>query len=1085
MWGGLNIIGDALKNIESQLDAAVAGSGPPENRAVEVANVRSSPHSDDHAFLSSSSSEPSNEAAVSPPPLSLSKSRGGSMSNLVQKLPIADKHDSCAPIKAPSPGPSAPVASPTKSATFSSPSAVVHPESRVSAQPSSTTSPSPITAEAVSSSTTNNIIAKVETLEKSNNALKAKCRALQKEHDAEIIALTQTHQQFVQEAAAFHADELQAQREKFEDYKIRQKEQSDTKLAELEAVNARLSEKVAHHAAQLARKQDRCMAPNERVQELVDQLAVATSKCEAMETAFEKDGDKPERNLAQELQDLKQAHSLLQNHSTHLAAKCELEKSQLQQQATESIEDLEAKVSGLSQELKTANLEVLAANEKLVVLENEKIELVRSEQVLRQTLIEREKTVEKLSGLCAEGAQTQNVAAAQVEELAMTIKMREQELDAAQQQLSRLSDENFQLVASSASGQIKTLQAEVDSLKMQVGSLGQINQDFESKLLAYTTEGQNLSRKQSEMEKVVRKSRAELKEKDGEIAKLKESRDQLSKVVADTQELLRKHESESNNSNKSVITLQTVNTNLQDKIYKLEGEVTSRMEELTTQKRALEASWNEVTECKRAINDLRVEKEDLVARLGQGTDQVLANEGVKRDAEQREAILRATNEQLQDQLARYSEEASVRDERNRNEIVELRQRWQDAVRARESLSSELISSTTPLLRQITQSQEALRAKTVKFQELEILYAEKNLALESQVKELTKAKDALAQELEDVSSKQSALVHRSQSLIQAVATLEQQCEAMKTAEVQLREQVERKEELYREEVRKSGDLVAEVKELQFKLAQDAHELAVVSEKLKLKELICAEMQAEIDKLKEQGQGQGSGSKFGAGAGSVGSNNREASVYAKLRSEQRAEEELILHSDAPQDSRPGTGGNGVGRGGEVAMPDSLPSKFEFVRFVSFWFCLVLSHCSCVCLFVADGSLSFAAAERNLIQSQRTSNSERAYVRQIQQLEAAHTALLEELSYVSARNAELEPKYQQSQTQYAAVSRQYKVLQSQNDLVLSMLGEKSEELDAALQDLKDVKELYRSQLDAALNQLTLRDAPQPSQHVPELIE
>lgn len=54
------------------------------------------------------------------------------------------------------------------------------------------------------------------------------------------------------------------------------------------------------------------------------------------------------------------------------------------------------------------------------------------------------------------------------------------------------------------------------------------------------------------------------------------------------------------------------------------------------------------------------------------------------------------------------------------------------------------------------------------------------------------------------------------------------------------------------------------------------------------------------------------------------------------------------------------------------------------------------------------------------------------------------------------------------YNSLVQQYNDLQKQNDLALSMLGEKSEELESALQDVKDVKELYRSQLDNALNQI-----------------
>jgi len=61
------------------------------------------------------------------------------------------------------------------------------------------------------------------------------------------------------------------------------------------------------------------------------------------------------------------------------------------------------------------------------------------------------------------------------------------------------------------------------------------------------------------------------------------------------------------------------------------------------------------------------------------------------------------------------------------------------------------------------------------------------------------------------------------------------------------------------------------------------------------------------------------------------------------------------------------------------------------------------------------------------------------------------------------------------YTALCKQHRELEAQNDMVLSLLGEKSEELDAALQDLQDVKDLYRSQLDTALYQLTAQDASQ----------
>ena len=948
MWGklpGLNIIGDALKDLESQLDAAVGGA---DNDATEEkeesidqgaqsAVVDTSPTPETSGAFDSPSSpqsprvkNASQSVMVSPPPaepttpMSAASRSRGSWSNLVQKLPKSSSDENIFAQTSPPLASSTPNSIPSPSPDPATASVPASPPPSSAAVETSLTGLARATP--VESPPSKALIGKIDALEKSNKALKAKYRALQKEHENELCTIKQTHEQCVQEASSCHAEEVQTRQRKFEEQRVKQKELAEAKVAELGAIAARQSEKASQKTSLLAVEQTRNLALEARVQELTDQLTMISDQRSQKESAAAGEVGRAEDELLREIQELKQSNGQLQSLCSNFVAKHDLEQARLRQEAEERAGELSARVATLEQELSVASMDLATTGSQLNALESERSEMVRGEQTLRQTLAEREKALEKLGGMLAESTQAQEVGATQTEELGAALKAVELELEEARAQLAGSAEENRQLTesvasmktslsasSSSASGQAKAQQAELESLKAQVSALGQMNQDYESKLLAYTTEGQQLSKKQSEMEKAVRKSRTDLKEKEMEITKLKQSRDQLSKVVEETQELLRKHETESNSSNKSIVTLQTVNTNLQDKIYKLEGDISSKTEELATQKRALEASWNEVTECKRAMNDLRVEKEDLVARLGQGTSQVLANEGIKRDAEQREAILRATNEQLQDQLARCAEEASVRDERNRNEIVELRQRWQDAVRAREALSSELISSTTPLLRQITQSQEALRAKTVQFQDLEISYAEKNLALESQVQELQKANAALALELEDVGSKQGTLVSRNQGLTQAVTALEQQCEALRGSEARLTEQVGVKEDMYRAEAQKNSDVAAEIKEVQFKRVQDVHELAVVNEKLKLKELICEELTTEVVRLQDQLRTQ---KESGSGSGAVGrqappgGEKEETDVYAKLKSEKRAEEELIMHSDSTEAQR--------------VLPDSLPSE-----------------------------------------------------------------------------------------------------------------------------------------------------------------
>lgn len=76
----------------------------------------------------------------------------------------------------------------------------------------------------------------------------------------------------------------------------------------------------------------------------------------------------------------------------------------------------------------------------------------------------------------------------------------------------------------------------------------------------------------------------------------------------------------------------------------------------------------------------------------------------------------------------------------------------------------------------------------------------------------------------------------------------------------------------------------------------------------------------------------------------------------------------------------------------------------------------------------------------------------------LQASRNALLEEVSYLSMRNSQLEE-------QCASVPK----LQAENEaftkrleLVLVLLGEKDEELEAMMSDMQEVKHMYRAHLE-----------------------
>ena len=163
--------------------------------------------------------------------------------------------------------------------------------------------------------------------------------------------------------------------------------------------------------------------------------------------------------------------------------------------------------------------------------------------------------------------------------------------------------------------------------------------------------------------------------------------------------------------------MQAVSQASQDKLLKLEAELASKVDEIGVQKSALEKSWSEISDLKKIISELKAEKDDLVTQIGAGANKVVATETTRRELEQREAILRATNKQLQDSLQRQMNESVAREERMRNELNDTRQRWQEAVASREALASEVSGMTTPLLRQIATLQENLRVKSEGWQKV--------------------------------------------------------------------------------------------------------------------------------------------------------------------------------------------------------------------------------------------------------------------------------------------------------------------------------------------------------------------------------
>lgn len=449
------------------------------------------------------------------------------------------------------------------------------------------------------------------------------------------------------------------------------------------------------------------------------------------------------------------------------------------------ISSLEKSLSDMTVELKAA---VTAISDKDALL----AKLTLDSSKLSEVVTERERALETSAIKMAETHKQLEVAQRKIVDLSAEVSEKDAKL--RQSQVSSASD------------------AEV---KRQLQRAQEIMREKEERLAAFEQEGQSLSKKQSEMEKVVRTTKAEVKKRDTEISKLKESKEQLVKAIEEMQDLVRKNELEASSATKSLSAMQAVSQASTDKLSRLEGDIGSKAEELASQRRAMEAAWAEINESKRVVAELRADRDDLRRQIGLGTSKVMETESSRRDIEQREAVLRATNKQLQDSLQRQMQESGLREERLRDEVGEMRKRWQEAVTSRETLSSELGSATAPLMRQISSMQDSIRSKSESWQAVEASLSERALRAESVAEIAEHRKLLLEEQMSELKLQVGLLTTRLQDSTSTAQTAESALEKLQKLEASSADRVLELESQLALEVGQKQSLQSSLRELELR------------------------------------------------------------------------------------------------------------------------------------------------------------------------------------------------------------------------------------------------------------------------------
>jgi len=165
---------------------------------------------------------------------------------------------------------------------------------------------------------------------------------------------------------------------------------------------------------------------------------------------------------------------------------------------------------------------------------------------------------------------------------------------------------------------------------------------------------------------------------------------------------------------------------------------------------------------------------------------------------------------LELKLRTTEREAGVREDALRHEVAEIRKRWQDAVRRADSLSMDMQSSTAPLLRQLESMERQSRLRTANAAELES-------RLRSELEEATIESETLGKNCSELKAKltrlERSIKERNGELVVAREITEEQTENitnLKKQQEKLKSEAEKRQIEYEKVERLANEGVSRVR-----------------------------------------------------------------------------------------------------------------------------------------------------------------------------------------------------------------------------------------------------------------------------------
>ncbi|XWS11943.1 hypothetical protein CRYUN_Cryun37aG0048300 [Craigia yunnanensis] len=618
----------------------------------------------------------------------------------------------------------------------------------------------------------------------------------------------------------------------------------------------------------------------------------------------------------------------------------------------------------------------------------------------------------------------------ELEKVKMEMKMMESALQGAARQaqakadeIAKLMNENEQLKAVIEDLKRKSNEAEIESLREEYH---QRVSTLERKVYALTKERDTLRREQN------KKSDAAslLKEKDEIINQVMAEGEELSKKQAAQEAQIRKFRAqirELEEEKKGMTTKLQVEENKVESIKKdktateklLQETIEKHQAELAAQKDFYTNALNVAKEAEalaetRANNEARTE---LESRL--------------REAEEREAILVQTLEELRQTLSRKEQQEVFREDMHRRDIEDLQKRYQASERRCEELITQVPESTRPLLRQIEAMQETTSRRAEAWAAVE-------RSLNSRLQE-AEAKAAAAEERE------RSVNERLSQTLSRINVLEAQISCLRAEQTQLSRSLEKerqraaenrqeylaaKEEADTQEGR-ANQLEEEIRELRRKHKQELQDALVHQEHLQQE--VEMEKAARLDlertvHVHSTAVSQQAPIARHNSALENGSLSRKLSTASSMGS---MEESYFLQ--ASLDSSDGFSEKrniGEATFSPLYMKSMTPSAFES---------------------------SLRQKEGELV----------SYMSRLTSMESIRDSLAEELVKMTEQCEKLKAEA----ATLPGIRAELEALRRRHSAALELMGERDEELEELRADIVDMKEMYREQVNLLVNKMFSR--------------